>query len=258
MIRTEHQSLRQGLVGAWCPSLGASGRSLIDRSGRGLHIPLESGGPNFVPSRDGLITAATYRLTSATSNIAGATRLTIAAWTTGGNFGFTNASNTSGKRFVIQPNSNNVCYVCIEGGTGASFPNFPLTYGVLAHVCVVFDGSQSGLSRISCFVNGSARNVTAGGFFPAAAAASPHDPLSVEGSFDDLRIYNRALTLSEIRLLASRRGIGLLPLPDRAAGLPRKLFVNDAGTWRDGDAYVNTGSGWRLGDPLVNVAGTWR
>ena len=80
----------------------------------------------------------------------------------------------------------------------------------------------------------------------------------MNGQLDDLRLYNRALTIAEIRLLASRRGIGLTPLPDRAAGLPRKLFVNDAGTWRDGDAYVNTGSGWRLGIPSVNVAGTWR
>jgi hypothetical protein len=76
--------------------------------------------------------------------------------------------------------------------------------------------------------------------------------------FDDIRIYDRDLTPPEIRLLASRRGIGLQPLPDRAAGLPRKLFVNDAGTWRNGDAFVNTGSEWRLGIPSVNDAGTWK
>ena len=73
-----------------------------------------------------------------------------------------------------------------------------------------------------------------------------------------MRIYNRVLTLSEIRLLASRRGIGLTPLPDRTAGMPRKLYVNVGGVWRSGDAYVNTGSGWRLGTPSVNVGGTFR
>jgi len=78
------------------------------------------------------------------------------------------------------------------------------------------------------------------------------------GQIADVRVYNRVLTLSEIRLLASRRGIGLQPLPDRGGGLPRKLSVNVGGTWRDGDAYVNTGSGWRLGIPSVNVGGTWR
>ncbi len=75
---------------------------------------------------------------------------------------------------------------------------------------------------------------------------------------DDLRIYNRALTLTEIRLLASRRGIGLQPLPDRAVSLPRKLFVNVGGTWRDGDAYVNDGGTWKLGTPFVNAGGTWK
>ena len=79
-----------------------------------------------------------------------------------------------------------------------------------------------------------------------------------DGYLDDIRIYDRAITLSEIRLLASRRGIGLTPLPDRAAGMPRKLFVNHAGTWRNGDAFVNTGSGWRLGIPFVNAGGTWK
>jgi hypothetical protein len=75
---------------------------------------------------------------------------------------------------------------------------------------------------------------------------------------DDIRVYNRALTPAEILTLASRRGIGLSPIPDRAAGLPRKLSVNVGGTWRDGNAYVNTGSGWRLGVPSVNVGGTFR
>jgi hypothetical protein len=79
-----------------------------------------------------------------------------------------------------------------------------------------------------------------------------------DGYLDDIRIYDRAITLSEIRLLASRRGIGLTPLPDRAAGMPRKLFVNVGGTWRDGDAYVNVGGAWKLGTPFVNAGGTWK
>jgi hypothetical protein len=78
------------------------------------------------------------------------------------------------------------------------------------------------------------------------------------GLLDDIRIYNRALTISEIRLLASRRGIGLQPLPDRAAGLPRKLSVNVGGGWLAADAYVKVGGAWKLAQASVNVAGTWR
>jgi len=71
-------------------------------------------------------------------------------------------------------------------------------------------------------------------------------------------VYNRALTLPEIRLLASRRGIGLSPLPDRGGGLPRKLSVNVGGTWRAANAYLNVGVAWKLAQASVNVSGTWR
>jgi hypothetical protein len=81
---------------------------------------------------------------------------------------------------------------------------------------------------------------------------------SVNGAVDDIRIYNRALTPAEIRLLASRRGIGLSPLPDRGGGLPRKLSVNVGGTWRAADAYVRTATDWRLSQASVNVSGTWK
>jgi hypothetical protein len=77
-------------------------------------------------------------------------------------------------------------------------------------------------------------------------------------TLDDIRLYNRALTPAEIRLLASRRGIGLTPLPDRAAGLPRRLSVNVGGTWRPSDAYVNVGGTWKLGQASTNVAGVWK
>jgi hypothetical protein len=81
---------------------------------------------------------------------------------------------------------------------------------------------------------------------------------NLNGQIDDARIYNRALTPAEIRLLASRRGIGLTPRPDRAAGLPRKLSVNVGGTWRAADAYVHNGTGFRLSEAKINVAGVWK
>jgi hypothetical protein len=80
----------------------------------------------------------------------------------------------------------------------------------------------------------------------------------LNGSLDDVRLYNRSLTPSEIYLLASRRGIGLSPLPDRAAGLPRKMSVNVGGTWRPADAYLNVGGAWKLGQASLNVSGVWK
>jgi hypothetical protein len=138
-----------------------------------------------------------------------------------------------------------------------------------------FVRNQTQLNHIAITTNGVTTAVYANGLLWSSIAAQSFSmrtqiviggcqrnadasPTPLQGSWDDARLYNRALTLAEIRLLASRRGIGQTPLPDRAAGMPRKLFVNDAGTWRNGDAYVNTGSEWRLGIPSVNDAGTWR
>jgi hypothetical protein len=79
-----------------------------------------------------------------------------------------------------------------------------------------------------------------------------------DGYLDDIRIYDRAITPAEIRLLASRRGIGLSPLPDRAAGMPRKLSINVGGTWRPADAYVHDGTAFRLSEAKINVGGVWK
>ena len=53
---SRYASLRQGLVGAFCPSLGASGFSLIDRSGYGNHGVLTNMDPgtDWVASGNGL------------------------------------------------------------------------------------------------------------------------------------------------------------------------------------------------------------
>jgi hypothetical protein len=91
-----------------------------------------------------------------------------------------------------------------------------------------------------------------------ANALGGNAPFQWDGYLDDIRIYDRAITLSEIRLLASRRGIGLTPLPDRAAGMPRKLSINVGGTWRPADAYVHDGTAFRLSEAKINVGGVWK
>ena len=64
------------------------------------------------------------------------------------------------------------------------------------------------------------------------STASPGTPIDFAPAvLDDIRIYNRALTESEIRLLASRPGIGLQPSPTRLiarekkTGLRRKILT---------------------------------
>lgn len=269
MIRTEHQSLRQGLVGAWCPSLGASGLTLIDRSGRNNHGTLTNmgGQNNWLAGIGGLSIPLDgvndYVDCGAMTKFALSDATTMSAWVYPTSF----AANRSriidgGVSMKIGTNSPfSDVHVFIGGGETRSSAG-AVSLNVWHHIAATW--SIAGV--ISLFINGTAASIAAQVAGTASISTTGNLELgrlqafSLFGNhrFDDVRIYTRALAPAEIRLLASRRGIGLSLLPDRAAGLPRKLFVNDAGTWRDGDAYVNTGSGWRLGVPFVNVAGTWR
>jgi len=289
MLRTEHYSLRQGLVGCWVPSLGASGLSLIDRSGWNNHGTLTNmaGQNNWRASGSGVALNFDGSDDHARANHQRPSSLypvTLSAWMQSTNINTTSILNTNAFTLVSLSNTANATTIRIEitnasatlllrtitQNANASVTREFRTTGFSAnanwnHYCGVFlDGTTQ-----QFYYNGSLQPGSASGTEPTISGIESvyvggvryNTSLSfgsVNGQIDDARIYNRALTAPEIRLLASRRGIALTPLPDRAAGLPRKLFVNDAGTWRDGDAYVNTGSGWRLGVPFVNDAGTWR
>ena len=129
------------------------------------------------------------------------------------------------------------------------------------NVCITTDGVSWGFFQAGQLAFSTAAQSAvsfSSGLFEFGRSRSTSQTFTLNANWDDIRLYNRALTASEIRLLASRRGIGLSPLPDRAAGMPRKLFVNVGGTWRDGDAYVNVGGTWKLGTPFVNAGGTWK
>jgi hypothetical protein len=287
MLTHEHQSLRQGLVGAWCPSLGASGLSLIDRSGRNAHGTLTNmaGQDNWRASGSGvaLNLDATNDFAALPSNIrylsSGAPfslswweRITANTNAYPARFRLNSATNTW---LVIRSTDTTNGYAPLAFGemvgsgravNTASIATVATSIGAWRHICLVsLAGPQSNTAaNWQGYDQGASVAINS----PAAVFGANTATLNQIGwdnvdngpdcQMDDIRLYNRALTPPEIRLLASRRGIGLTPLPDRAAGLPRKLFVNDAGTWRDGDAYVNTGSEWRLGIPSVNDAGTWR
>jgi hypothetical protein len=79
------------------------------------------------------------------------------------------------------------------------------------------------------------------------------------GLLDDLRVYNRALTPQEIRLLASGRGIGLTAgRQRRTSASSRRLYQNVSGTWKESLPLVNVGGVWKEGAVYENVDGTWK
>jgi hypothetical protein len=284
-MRFEYPSLRQGLVGAWCPSLGASGLTLIDRSGRNNHAALTNmgGQDNWRASGSGVALNfdGTDDYVSALAPITD-NKVTLVAW---GYF----ASTPTQYPLLLQwrqsgsANATNCFHILhrpagdtFGGGSGSrimfaangasfttTFPTAPLVTGRWNCYCGTFNGTTqtlyvNGVAAASASVS-SAVSVTAQNRSVDIGYNQPAPTnLYFSGPLDDLRLYNRVLTPAEILVLASRRGIGLQPLPDRAVSLPRKLFVNVGGTWRDGDAYVNVGGTWKLGTPFVNAGGTWK
>ena len=268
-IRTEHSSLRQGLVGAWCPSLRSGGYRVPDLSGRNADGSLQTS--NYLASGSGLsMSSLTPNWLSASPSVSFGSSASLSLWVKKVNAssssegcwvcqGVTTASNhyaygdgtcyistflTSRIGFaplasVDRTQWHNVC-ITTNGVTWSFYQAGNLTYSQAAPATVSFSPSFFAIGR----------SIDASGFGGTA--------WNVAANWDDIRLYSRALTPAEIRLLASRRGIGLQPLPNRAAGLPRKLSVNVGGTWRAADAYVNVGGVWKLGQASVNVAGTWR
>jgi hypothetical protein len=271
MSRHEYPSLRQGLVGAWCPSRSGS-VNLVPNLARQSNNATNSGSLTASDGGTALDLSATQfaSVGSATTLFPDLTKASWAGW-----FRFRSFVGSYGNLFITEAVTNFQINPLIKSngklaiycgtnaantaydGTGA----FTLSTNVWYHIACVFQGGV----ELTGYVNGILDATVSSPIssLTSTSSASRIGLLSsstrgINAQLDDVRLYSRALTLPEIRLLASRRGIGLSPLPDRAAGLPKKLFVNDAGTWRNGDAYVNTGSGWRLGVPFVNVAGTWR
>jgi hypothetical protein len=232
-----YASLRQGLVGAWCPSLGASGYRLIDRSGYNNHGTLTNMDPgtDWVASggkgaldfdgaddRVGVLDAPSLRPTS----------LSHFAWvllktTTGAPIQF------SCKNFGVQTNESFGLWwfsqsfdsaanawratAGINQHTSFSIGTFP-TIGRWYHIGQTFndatklhvlyvDGvdvaNETFANGISYddkeFTLGSQRESNAFNFF-------------LNGQLDDVRIYNRVLTPSEIQqLYTGGRGVGLIP-----------------------------------------------
>lgn len=259
-MRFEHPSLRQGLIRAWCPSLGASGLTLIDRSGQNAHGTLTNmaGQDNWQASGSGVALNfdAVNDYVACGAVLPGA--FTYSAWCYLRTFGSGKCVHGGVATEVYALVFTSTSTFVQSGIQGRTFAGaIPLVKW--SHACIVRQPDN----LASVFIDG-VRSTTAPQGLPGTVTLNAlgryanNTGYLWDGFLDDIRIYDRDITISEIRLLASRRGIGLQPLPDRAAGMPRKLFVNVGGTWRDGDAYVNTGSAWRLGVPFVNAGGTWK
>jgi MSHA biogenesis protein MshQ len=115
------------------------------------------------------------------------------------------------------------------------------------------------------YVNGSPASTVAATVVSAShqagtvlLGASIANALYSNGLQDDTRIYNRVLTPAEIKLLASRRGIGLTPSGSTRATYPTKFQIRIGGTWREADAFTKVAGVWQPAAPNIKVAGVWK
>lgn len=233
-FRPAYPELWRGCVGAWCPSLGPTGSTLLDWSGRKNHGVLTN-----------LTLATAWAMNQGNSLLinVGSTRdcvnfgnvgyiandMTVAAWVykNSNTSGFTNIWtvnrwNTTGSAGT---NEFSLCHGNANTGTDNK-PLFGIEVGTTAyniaaasalslfqwyHLCGVRRGSQ-----IEIWVNGNLDGTTTGVSTSAITNRSRNlklgdsdiaSDLATNAYFDDLCLYDRALDAKEIKLRASRRGI---------------------------------------------------
>ena len=248
-----YASLRQGLVGAWCPSVsGPYGYSLPDLSGYGNHGTLT----NMDPGSDWVVSDGKGALDFDGSNdyVTNSQMnfpkvgdfISVSMWInwlstqTDYRLPFGIGADVSGGNRGYYIWRSNTGYIRSEFGssTGVALSPTTTSNNVWTHVAAVYNKVTNKLflnGKEVCSTNYSSANFTSSSTLQIGAIFSSGISNTVyytNCQMDDVRIYRRILTDSEIRLLASERGIGLAPRPRqytyykfRSASRRRKLIT---------------------------------
>ena len=220
-------TLRQGLVGAWCPSLpnGGSGNMLPDVSGYGNHGTLTNMSPDdWVSSQygraldfDGVNDRVNCGRPAVIDSLVN--NYSLFAWVkpTGS---FVNYRN-----IVAKSTGLTAQFGIIVFQTGVWYTqttdNLSTTGGTLSLDSWFHVGYTFANGVMTTYQNGVAQNTRSGATNASIVAdfkigndelpGSPTGsaPRPFLGQIDDVRLYSKVLSPSEIRLLASRPGIGL-------------------------------------------------
>ncbi len=209
----QYPNLWAGCVGAWCPSQVSGGNRLMDLSGRNNHGTLtnmdpmsdwvNSGGVralDFDGSNDGVLVPS-----NASLDLNGA--FTVCCWLlfrgSGTQVAFSRFPNSGFSAFWLGTSSGNFVATVNSGSaqiagaaTTGVWVHLAATRGTTNLVTPFLNGVPGSTATVSGAVN--AGSVGIGRFGDGA--------FHWNGLVDDARIYNRALTPQEIRILASRRG----------------------------------------------------
>ena len=220
------RNLLQGLVGAWCPSLGPSGYTLLDRSGRGQHGSLVNmdAGSDWVGSPGG------WTLDFDGSNdyvslpsISIANEVTISCW-------FYARSTGQGMLFNKQPTNGAFnlfvfnSALNIRGGSIAPTVTATISTNTLYHAVATIKGTVG-----TIYLNGTqaaSGSVFAIGNTTGVCEIGRYGDFGggyyFNGWLSDLGLWNRALTAPEAAELYRRQQGGLGQLLTQRA--QRRVF----------------------------------
>jgi hypothetical protein len=264
------ETLRHGLVGAWCPSASGGNRPTVDLSHYRRNATLNG---SWVAQSDRVGARVNggsneFVIPGAVTDLTG--NFTVAFWiylyAYNGSFCCIvdkSAGSSPTRQFSFFINtSGDISFGSIgQVTTGSRSLGLPL--GSWQHVAIRRSAPTTMHWMRNAVIRASdttttygnitstdrwsfGQNTSGGGTLPNAA-------------YDDIRIYNRALTASEMLLLASRPGIGLVPQRQRRfKKLGNQWYINIGGTWKKADAYIKASGEWKQSEGKLNVSGTWK
>jgi hypothetical protein len=245
------RNILQGLVGAWCPSLGPSGYTLLDRSGRGQHGTLQ----NMDAASDWVGTPTGWALDFDGVNDkvvashglgTGVATATFGFWAhkaSAGSIAICSiGSETSNSRFHTSWFSDGNVYCTAENGSG-SFGSVALSYSnTMIHFVMAYDGGQStNATRLRLYVNGREQTLSFSGTIPSTAISSSVVAIGAgsgvyaAAKIADVSLFRSALNSTQVWQLfqLGPSGLGRLLTPQRrsyafrvpAAGNRRRRII---------------------------------
>jgi hypothetical protein len=215
-------NLKQGLVAAWIPSLGSTGYRLVDRVGsnHGVLTNMDAGS-DWVPSGGALSLDfdGSNDYVAANNQPILSTQYTISAWV----YARTPATESSIAALRSSTTTNPVAFQLFLLTSKATFTvrddagNIAAIVGntVSANQWNLITGVRRG-NTVEVFMNGVSAGtatatlgtITANSLLFGATNVGGSITLYFDGQLDDIRIYNRALSATEVSLLSKERGIG--------------------------------------------------
>jgi hypothetical protein len=261
-----YPELWRGCVGAWNPGLGPTGLTLIDWSGYrndGTLTNMDAAGDwvasggryalDFDATNDSVtLPSKQYLFAGQAFTLSWFEQITANAAIYPARFRLQSATNTYGVFRTTDANYSHLSWGQWSMTTGkkASVSTVADSVGIWKHFAIVAKAGPTSetVSDFACYENGIAVTVSNSGsygiFLETPSVIGYHSALSAANcKLDSMMLHSRVLSASEIRTLASRRGVAYELAPRRrssgsvtagggfkAAWIPRRSLVIGGGT----------------------------